>query len=115
MLGTAADCTSETASYTTRNTRIQQITMRILLFGSNGQVGSALQTQGPGAGNELIALSREQCDLADSSAVRRTIREAAADVIVNAAAFTAVDRAESERELCFAINADSAAAMGEEA
>jgi dTDP-4-dehydrorhamnose reductase len=89
--------------------------MRILLFGSNGQVGSALQAQAQGAGNELIAISREQCDLADTSAVRRTIRETAADVIVNAAAFTAVDRAESDRELCFAINADAPAAMAEEA
>ena len=89
--------------------------MRILLFGSNGQVGSAFEAQGPGSGNELIAIGREHCDLGDTSAVRRTIRQTAADVIVNAAAYTAVDRAETDRALCFAINADAPSAMAEEA
>jgi dTDP-4-dehydrorhamnose reductase len=89
--------------------------MRILLFGSNGQVGAAFRGLGLRAEDHLIAVGREQCDLSDVSAVRRTVRQAEPDVIVNAAAYTAVDRAETDRDLCFAINAEAPAAMAEEA
>ncbi len=89
--------------------------MRILLFGSNGQVGAAFRGLRLRTGDQLVAVGREQCDLADAAAIRRTIREAAPEVIVNAAAYTAVDRAESDRDLCFAINADAPSTMAEEA
>jgi dTDP-4-dehydrorhamnose reductase len=89
--------------------------MRILLFGSNGQVGTAFRGLGSRTEDHLIAVGREQCDLSDVSAVRRTVRQAEPDAIVNAAAYTAVDRAETDRDLCFAINAEAPAAMAEEA
>lgn len=89
--------------------------MRILLFGSNGQVGAAFRGLSLRPEDRLIAVGREQCDLADTAAIRRTVRQVAPEVIVNAAAYTAVDRAEGDRELCFAINADAPAVLAEEA
>jgi dTDP-4-dehydrorhamnose reductase len=89
--------------------------MRILLFGSNGQVGTAFRGLRLRMEDHVIAVGREQCDLSDVSAVRRTVRQVEPDAIVNAAAYTAVDRAETDRELCFAINAEAPAAMAEEA
>ncbi|MGI8771255.1 MAG: dTDP-4-dehydrorhamnose reductase [Acidobacteriaceae bacterium] len=89
--------------------------MRILLFGSNGQVGTAFRGLGLRAADQMIAVGREQCDLADAAAIRRTIRQTAPEVIVNAAAYTAVDRAETDGDLCFSINADAPAMMAEEA
>ena len=82
--------------------------MKILLFGKNGQVGWELQRSLAPLG-ELIALdtgSREMCgDFTDPDGLVRTIRAVAPDVIVNAAAYTAVDKAESEPELARAVNA----------
>jgi dTDP-4-dehydrorhamnose reductase len=81
--------------------------MKILLFGANGQVGWELQRALAPLG-ELVALARHEADLAQP--VQPLIERHAADVIVNAAAYTAVDRAESEPELAYRINA---AAVGE--
>ncbi|MBN9429782.1 MAG: dTDP-4-dehydrorhamnose reductase [Burkholderiales bacterium] len=88
--------------------------MKILLLGKNGQVGHALQRALVPLG-ELHALDRAQCDLADEAALRAAIRRIAPQVIVNAAAYTAVDRAESEAELAQRINADAVAAIAQEA
>jgi len=92
--------------------------MKILLFGKNGQVGWELQRSLAPLG-ELIALdadSREMCgDFTDLDGLIRTIRAVAPDVIVNAAAHTAVDKAESEPELVRAINALAPAALAQEA
>ena len=82
--------------------------MKILLFGKNGQVGWELQRSLAPLG-ELIALdtgSREMCgDFTDPDGLIQTIRAVAPDVIVNAAAYTAVDKAESEPELARTVNA----------
>ncbi|MBP6057563.1 MAG: dTDP-4-dehydrorhamnose reductase [Nitrosomonas sp.] len=93
-------------------------TMKILLFGKNGQVGWELQRSLAPLG-ELIALSstsEEFCgDLADLAGIKRTIRKIAPDIIVNAAAYTAVDKAESETELAHILNAEAPAVLAQEA
>jgi len=92
--------------------------MKILLFGKNGQVGWELQRSLAPLG-ELIALdaySREMCgDFTDLDGLTRTVRAVAPDVIVNAAAHTAVDKAESEPELARAVNALAPATLAQEA
>ncbi len=88
--------------------------MRLLLFGGNGQVGRALQDLGPLA-DELTVATRRECDLADAASVRMLVRRVRPEMIVNAAAYTAVDKAEGDRESCFAVNAVAPAAMAEEA
>ena len=92
--------------------------MRILLFGKNGQVGWELQRSLAPLG-ELIALDRTSteycCDLTNLGGIAETIREVAPDVIVNAAAYTAVDKAESERDLARSINALAPGVMAKEA
>lgn len=92
--------------------------MKILLLGKDGQVGWELQRSLAPLG-ELVALdadSREMCgDFTDLDGLVRTVRAVAPDVIVNAAAHTAVDRAESEPELARAINALAPAALAQEA
>jgi dTDP-4-dehydrorhamnose reductase len=88
--------------------------MRFLLFGGSGQVGHAFETRWPGT-DELIVSTRRDCDLADAASVRALVRRVRPDVIVNAAAYTAVDKAESERERCFAVNAAAPGAMAVEA
>ena len=92
--------------------------MKILLFGKNGQVGWELQRSLALLG-ELIALdadNREMCgDFTDPDGLIQTIRAVAPDVIVNAAAYTAVDKAESEPELVRAVNALAPAVLACEA
>ncbi|MBI2286051.1 MAG: dTDP-4-dehydrorhamnose reductase [Nitrosomonadales bacterium] len=92
--------------------------MKILLFGKNGQVGWELQRSLAPLG-ELIALdadSRELCgDFTDLEGLIRTVRAVAPDVIVNAAAHTAVDKAESEPELVRTINALAPGMLAREA
>ncbi len=88
--------------------------MRVLLFGSNGQVGHALLAR-ERDGLTWMPATRSDCDLADAASVRRVIEDAQPDAIVNAAAYTAVDKAESECELCYAVNAHAPAAMAETA
>jgi len=88
--------------------------MRILLTGSDGQLGRELQRALPLLGT-LLACDRRQCDLADAQAVRDKIRAFRPNVIVNAAAYTAVDRAEHELAQAFAVNATAPAILGEEA
>ncbi|MDO8466308.1 MAG: dTDP-4-dehydrorhamnose reductase [Gallionella sp.] len=92
--------------------------MKILLFGKNGQVGWELQRSLAPLG-ELIALdtdSSELCgDFTDPDGLIRTIRAVAPDVIVNAAAYTAVDKAESEPELARTINALASGVLAQEA
>ncbi len=79
--------------------------MKLLVFGAGGQVGTELRRARLPQGMTLAALTRAELDIADPAAVRAAIRRELPDLIVNAAAYTAVDRAESEAEAAFAINA----------
>ena len=88
--------------------------MRILLTGCAGQLGRELKRSLCCLG-EVIACDRQEFDLADPDALRDALRDAAPTVIVNAAAHTAVDKAESEPELAMAINAIAPGVLAEEA
>jgi dTDP-4-dehydrorhamnose reductase len=84
---------------------------RILLIGSNGQVGSELAFLLP----DSKTLARPSIDLTQPETLREPIREYRPDVIINAAAYTAVDRAESEPEIAHAVNAIAPTVIAEEA
>jgi len=88
--------------------------MRIFLTGKNGQVGFELQRALAPLG-EITAAGQDECDLADPEAIRRLIRKIQPDIIVNPAAYTAVDKAEAEAELALAVNGTAPQVLGEEA
>jgi dTDP-4-dehydrorhamnose reductase len=89
--------------------------MKLLLLGKNGQVGWELQRSLAPLG-EVIAIDRHSGgDISDLSALSAQIRTIAPDVIVNAAAHTAVDKAESEAELALRLNAEAPEVMAQEA
>jgi dTDP-4-dehydrorhamnose reductase len=88
--------------------------MRILLTGKNGQVGFELQRSLAVLG-EVIAVDQTDCDLTDPVSLRRLVAGLEPQIIVNPAAYTAVDRAESERDLAHAVNAVAPGILGEEA
>ncbi|MFY9802594.1 MAG: dTDP-4-dehydrorhamnose reductase [Candidatus Acidiferrales bacterium] len=90
------------------------MTPKILLTGKHGQIGHDLQDFLPRMG-ELIAPDRQQMDLSRPDEIRRVIREIRPTLIVNAAAYTAVDQAEKDESLARAINAEAPAIMAEEA
>jgi dTDP-4-dehydrorhamnose reductase len=85
----------------------------ILVIGARGQIGYELARLLPQHG-QVVALDREQLDLASEHAIRSTMRSLRPQIVVNAAAYTAVDRAEAERELAFAVNARAPAILAEE-
>jgi dTDP-4-dehydrorhamnose reductase len=92
--------------------------MKILLFGKNGQVGWELQRSLAPLG-ELVALSSDSqilCgNLTNLVGIQKTIQELSPDIIVNAAAYTAVDKAEKEPELAHLINAQAPGLLAQEA
>lgn len=88
--------------------------LRILITGQHGQVSQALQHSLKGLG-EPIVVGREQLDLSQPESIRAVVRELKPGLIINAAAHTAVDQAESEPDLAFAINATSPGVLAEEA
>ncbi|MBD8512236.1 dTDP-4-dehydrorhamnose reductase [Photobacterium sp. CAU 1568] len=78
--------------------------MKILITGANGQVGQALVNKLQGNA-ELLAVTREQLDITNEAKVQTQVQAFLPDVIINAAAYTAVDKAEQEQELAHQINA----------
>jgi dTDP-4-dehydrorhamnose reductase len=84
--------------------------MRILVTGVTGQVGSALVSRLTGR-HTVIAAARDMLDLSRPAAIAGRLDELVPDLIVNPAAYTAVDQAEDERDLAFTINAESPGAM----
>jgi dTDP-4-dehydrorhamnose reductase len=86
----------------------------ILLIGNNGQVGRELNRRLPQLG-DVTSLGREQLDLSRPDEIRRVIRTLCPNLIVNAAAYTAVDKAEAEQSLARAVNTDAPGVMAEEA
>ncbi len=87
---------------------------KIFLIGSNGQVGQELQQTLTKVG-EVINVNRQTMNLTSPKNIRQVIQEVQPDVIINAAAYTAVDKAESEADIAFAINAIAPAIIAEEA
>jgi dTDP-4-dehydrorhamnose reductase len=88
--------------------------IRILLIGASGQVGFELQSRLPAFG-EVIAPVRAQLDLGSEDSIREVVRSSQPAIIVNAAAYTAVDRAETERELAMRVNGIAPGILAEEA
>ena len=86
---------------------------RVLLLGSSGQLGMQLARQLAGK-FELTALSRAQLDLSDVDAVRAAVRTSMPEVVINAAAYTAVDKAEQETEQARLVNAVAPGVIAEE-
>lgn len=83
--------------------------MKILVTGANGQVGHCLKQQLIEQDFDVVALTRSELDISDANAVDACIAAIKPAVIINAAAYTAVDKAEQEHELAYAINRDGAA------
>ncbi|HEY3725915.1 MAG TPA: dTDP-4-dehydrorhamnose reductase [Solirubrobacteraceae bacterium] len=82
--------------------------MRILITGAAGMLGQDVSAAAEAAGHEAISLPRTELDIADSGAVERALAEAAPDAVVNCAAWTDVDGAESEYERALAVNGPGA-------
>jgi dTDP-4-dehydrorhamnose reductase len=87
--------------------------LKILLTGKTGQVGYQLERSLQGLG-EVIAVNAAQMNLSDLDQVRQVIRDIAPDLIVNPAAYTAVDQAEREPELAMRVNGEAPGVMAEE-
>ncbi len=81
--------------------------MKVLITGATGQVGRALVDSSPEA-THLSSMSRQQLDIGDAEAVGSCVRELRPEIIINAAAYTAVDRAEAEADLARRINTEGA-------
>ncbi|KJF67189.1 dTDP-4-dehydrorhamnose reductase [Rhizobium nepotum] len=88
--------------------------MRLVVTGKNGQVVSALQALADDK-LEIVTLGRPELDLARPETVARALRDARPDVVVSAAAYTAVDKAESEPDIAFAVNRDGSRAVAQAA
>ena len=89
--------------------------MKIAVTGTTGQVVTSLIERGAAAGHDVIAIGRPDLDLADPASIARALAAAAPDIIVSAAAYTAVDKAESESDLAHAVNAAGAGAVAQAA
>ena len=87
--------------------------MKMLVTGTSGQLAQSLLETGIAAGIDIIAIRRPQLDLAVPASIRHALADARPDIVVNAAAYTAVDKAESEPELALRINGDGAGVVAE--
>jgi dTDP-4-dehydrorhamnose reductase len=87
---------------------------RVLILGAQGQLGIELQKAFQGAG-EIAALGRDQCDLANPQMIRKVMAEFEPALVLNAAAYTAVDRAESEPQLATWVNGIAPGVLAQEA
>lgn len=87
--------------------------MKVLITGANGQLGGALQRTAP-AHADLNAIDVDDVDFSEDAMLRARLVVEAPDILINAAAYTAVDKAESDEETAREINADAVAIMAEE-
>ncbi|MEM0923515.1 MAG: sugar nucleotide-binding protein, partial [Pseudomonadota bacterium] len=85
--------------------------MKILMFGKTGQVATEIQRRA----QDVTALGRDQADLIEPEACRAAVLAAEADLVLNAAAYTAVDQAEEDEATAFKVNAAAPTAMAEAA
>lgn len=84
--------------------------MKVLITGSMGQLGRGLIASAP-ASADVHAVDIDQCDLTDATAIGALIESIAPEIVINAAAYTAVDKAESDEDVACAINASAVAAI----
>ncbi|MFH5926737.1 dTDP-4-dehydrorhamnose reductase [Roseomonas xinghualingensis] len=89
--------------------------MRVLVAGRTGQLAITLAERLPRDGHAVTAMEAPELDLTDPASIARAVEQVAPDAIVNAAAYTAVDKAESQRDLAFAVNATGAGLLAEAA
>src|SRR5678816_2002650 len=92
---------------TAQRARCRMMRQSVLVIGASGQVGRELVLSAP-SNYELVAPASREFDIRDVQSVARVIDRIRPDLVINAAAYTAVDKAESERESAFATNADGA-------
>jgi dTDP-4-dehydrorhamnose reductase len=85
--------------------------MRLLVTGSRGQLGRALQRLAPSLGHEFIGYDLPELDITDAAAVRAVVRKARPEVVINCAAFTAVDAAEADEATALAVNGTAVASI----
>ncbi|MFC3124956.1 dTDP-4-dehydrorhamnose reductase [Pseudoroseomonas globiformis] len=89
--------------------------MRILIVGRSGQLAQELAARLPRDGHQVTALGQPELDLARPETIARAVEQVAPEAIVNAAAYTAVDRAEDERDAAFAVNETGSGLLAQEA
>lgn len=89
--------------------------MKVMITGAHGQLGRCLQDRLAGSGHEVVAAGRAELDITSEGAVSSFVSAARPDVIINAAAYTAVDKAEAERDLAFSVNEDAVANLAKAA
>ena len=87
--------------------------MKLLVTGADGQVGRELLRRGPAAGFTVRGVNREQLDITSATTIRKVLAETEPELVINAAAYTKVDAAESEAELAFAVNRDGVRLLAE--
>lgn len=85
--------------------------MKILITGATGQLGQSLAQVAVAEGHEVILLSRADCDLSEPEQIAQHFNSETPDLVVNAAAYTAVDKAESDEEQAFLVNAKAVAVL----
>lgn len=78
--------------------------MKILVVGGNGQLGWELSKRGRDKGLDILSLDLPEIDIADPFSVKKNVSQSGASIVINAAAYTAVDKAESEEALAYAVN-----------
>ena len=83
--------------------------MRILVSGRTGQVASALAEKATQNGNTIVSLGRPELDISNPASIEKALNEVAPDIVINAAAYTAVDAAESDEAMAKSVNADGPA------
>ena len=87
--------------------------MKLLITGASGQLGVEVVAAGAVSGHDVVGLDRKSLDITDVAAVHRTIEAVAPDVVINCAAFTAVDRCETEPQAAGAVNHHAVGELGE--
>jgi dTDP-4-dehydrorhamnose reductase len=98
-----------------RNMGLRNMGLRVAIISASGQIAQALAAHLPAAGHEITMVPRPQLDLAHPDTVMPALAQLRPDIIINPAAYTAVDKAETEPDLAFAINRDGARAVAEAA
>ena len=100
--------TSLATSPDSRNTNTSRADMKLLVTGTSGQLAQSLLEAGLAAGVAVVALRRPHLDLTIPGTIRASLTDVRPDIVVNAAAYTAVDKAESEEQLAHKVNAAGA-------